>query len=149
MCPHPSSVSRYGEGGRRPSGVFQEELCQTRDGSFWRDGIWYTYRGAEYWRAMEKGAEHFGWREKWKGWLGPSSVNGAKRRGVGVGIHGNADVGEDASEAYVHLGRMERYLLIPTSRSTEQAGGQPPQDGGRSAAIVPWPRHSDAVRHAL
>ena len=31
------------------------------------------------------------------------SVNGAKRRGVGVGIHGNADVGEDASEAYVHL----------------------------------------------
>ena len=33
----------------------------------------------------------------------PSSVSGAKRRGVGVGVHGNADVGEDVSEAYVRL----------------------------------------------
>jgi xanthine dehydrogenase molybdenum-binding subunit len=53
---------------------------------------------------MDRGAELFGWQEKWKGWLKPSSVKGSKRRGVGVGIHGNADVGEDTSEAYVQLG---------------------------------------------
>ena len=31
-------------------------------------------------------------------------LNGAKRRGIGVGVHGNADIGEDAAEAYVQLG---------------------------------------------
>ena len=51
-----------------------------------------------------KGAELFGWKDKWKGWLTPTSVNGAKRRGIGVGVHGNADIGEDVAEAYVQLG---------------------------------------------
>ena len=27
-----------------------------------------------------------------------------KTRGIGVGVHGNADIGEDAAEAYVQLG---------------------------------------------
>jgi len=40
---------------------------------------------------------------KWKGWLTPTLVNGPKRRGIGVGVHGNADVGEDVAEAYVQL----------------------------------------------
>ena len=31
-------------------------------------------------------------------------VNGTKRRGIGVGVHGNADIGEDVAEAYVQLG---------------------------------------------
>ena len=31
-------------------------------------------------------------------------MNGTKRRGIGVGVHGNADIGEDAAEAYVQLG---------------------------------------------
>ena len=57
----------------------------------------------DYTKAMEKGAEAFGWKEKWKGWLKPTPVNGTKRIGVGVGVHGNADVGEDVSEAYVRL----------------------------------------------
>ena len=73
------------------------------DGYFWRDGEWYTYRGVDYSPAMDKGAAAFGWTEKWKGWLKPTAVNGTKRRGVGVGVHGNADIGEDASEAYVRL----------------------------------------------
>ena len=34
----------------------------------------------------------------------PTAIDGAKRRGIGVGVHGNADIGEDASEAYVQLG---------------------------------------------
>ena len=33
----------------------------------------------------------------------PAAVDGVKRLGVGVGVHGNADVGEDASEALVKL----------------------------------------------
>ncbi|HAA34671.1 MAG TPA: xanthine dehydrogenase family protein molybdopterin-binding subunit, partial [Firmicutes bacterium] len=73
------------------------------DGYYWRDGNWWVCRGLDYTKAMEKGAEVFGWKEKWKGWLKPSAVNGTIRTGVGVGVHGNADVGEDVSEAYVRL----------------------------------------------
>ncbi|MBP1732370.1 MAG: aerobic-type carbon monoxide dehydrogenase, large subunit CoxL/CutL-like protein, partial [Deltaproteobacteria bacterium] len=72
-------------------------------GYIWRDGIWYTYRGVDYSPAMDRGAEVFGWKEKWKGWLMPTAVRGAKRTGIGVGAHGNADIGEDASEAHVRL----------------------------------------------
>lgn len=35
---------------------------------------------------IRKGAEMFGWKEKWKGWGRPSAVDGTKVRGVGVGI---------------------------------------------------------------
>jgi xanthine dehydrogenase molybdenum-binding subunit len=35
---------------------------------------------------ITKGAEKFGWKEKWKGWNTPSSVDGDKVRGVGMGI---------------------------------------------------------------
>ncbi|MFT5133280.1 MAG: CO/xanthine dehydrogenase Mo-binding subunit [Gammaproteobacteria bacterium] len=35
---------------------------------------------------ITKGAEKFGWKEKWKGWGTPSSVDGTKIRGVGMGI---------------------------------------------------------------
>jgi xanthine dehydrogenase molybdenum-binding subunit len=52
---------------------------------------------ADFSKAIDKGAEAFGWKEKWKGWLKPTTVNGTKRIGVGVGVHGNADVGETAS----------------------------------------------------
>ena len=71
---------------------------------------------------MEKGAERFGWKEKWKGWLKPTAVNGARRRGVGVGVHGNADIGEDASEAYVRLHPDGTALVF--SCVTEHGTGQ-------------------------
>jgi xanthine dehydrogenase molybdenum-binding subunit len=86
-----------------PFDFLKKNFVKPGEGYFWRDGIWYTYRGVDYTTAMDKGAEVFGWREKWKGWLRPTAVNGTKRRGVGVGVHGNADIGEDASEAYVRL----------------------------------------------
>ncbi|MFO1377881.1 MAG: xanthine dehydrogenase family protein molybdopterin-binding subunit [Steroidobacteraceae bacterium] len=35
---------------------------------------------------IRKGAEIFGWKDKWKGWGRPSAVEGTKVRGVGVGI---------------------------------------------------------------
>jgi CO/xanthine dehydrogenase Mo-binding subunit len=89
--------------GLDPFEVLKKNYVKPGGGYFWRDGEWYNYRGIDYSRAMDKGAEQFGWKEKWKGWLKPTSVNGTKRTGIGVGVHGNADVGEDAAEAYVQL----------------------------------------------
>ena len=71
---------------------------------------------------MNKGAQAFGWKEKWKGWLKPTAVNGAKRRGIGVGVHGNADIGEDASEAYVRLSPYGTAMVV--SCVTEHGTGQ-------------------------
>jgi xanthine dehydrogenase molybdenum-binding subunit len=86
-----------------PFEFLKKNYVKPGDGYYWRDGLWYVYRGVDYAAAMDKGAQVFGWREKWKGWLKPTTVNGAKRTGVGVCVHGNADIGEDASEAIVRL----------------------------------------------
>ena len=86
-----------------PFEVLKKNFVKPGGGYFWRDGHWYDYRGIDFSKAMDKGAEQFGWKEKWKGWLTPTAVNGTKRTGIGVGVHGNADVGEDAAEAYVQL----------------------------------------------
>ena len=91
------------EAGVDPVEFFQKNFVKDGDGYYWRDGVWRNCRGVDYRAAMAKGAEVFGWQEKWKGWFKPSSVEGNKRRGVGVGVHGNADTGEDSSEAYVRL----------------------------------------------
>ncbi len=87
-----------------PFDVIKKNFVKPGGGYYWRDGEWYNYRGIDFSRAMDKGAELFGWKDKWKGWLKPSAVNGTRRRGVGVGVHGNADIGEDVAEAYVQLG---------------------------------------------
>jgi CO/xanthine dehydrogenase Mo-binding subunit len=49
-------------------------------------------------------------------------VNGTRQRGVGVGAHGNADIGEDASEAYVRLHPDKTAMLF--SGVTEHGTGQ-------------------------
>ena len=53
-----------------------------------------------------KGAKSFEWEKKWQGWENPSGVDGAKRRGVGVGtgIHCNGveDEGNTAAIVRVH-----------------------------------------------
>ncbi|HSW40493.1 MAG TPA: xanthine dehydrogenase family protein molybdopterin-binding subunit [Acidobacteriota bacterium] len=90
--------------GLDPFEVLKKNFVKTGGGYYWRDGEWYDCRSVDYSQAMDRGAELFGWKDKWKGWLRPSAVNGVKRRGVGVGVHGNADIGEDAAEAYVQLG---------------------------------------------
>ena len=105
-----------------PFQFLKKNFVKPGDGYFWRDGIWYTYRGVDYTKAMEEGAERFGWKEKWKGWLKPTAVDGTKRRGVGVGVHGNADIGEDASEAYVRLHPDGTAMLY--SCVTEHGTGQ-------------------------
>jgi xanthine dehydrogenase molybdenum-binding subunit len=81
----------------------KKNFLKPGDGYFWREGKWWDYRGVDYAPALDRGAEAFGWASKWKGWLQPTDVNGPRRRGVGVMVHGNADVGEDVSEAYVRL----------------------------------------------
>jgi CO/xanthine dehydrogenase Mo-binding subunit len=86
-----------------PFEVLKKNFVKPGGGYFWRDGKWYDFRGVDFSNAMDAGAKKFGWKDKWKGWLRPTSVEGTKRRGIGVGVHGNADVGEDAAEAYVQL----------------------------------------------
>lgn len=86
-----------------PVEFFKKNFVKPGDGYVWREGNRWICRGRDYSEAMESGARAFGWREKWKGWLKPTRIDGARRIGVGVGIHGNADVGEDVSEAHVRL----------------------------------------------
>jgi xanthine dehydrogenase molybdenum-binding subunit len=105
-----------------PFRFLKNSFVKPGQGYFWRDGIWYNYRGPDFSPAMDKGAERFGWKEKWKGWLTPTDINGTKRRGVGVGVHGNADIGEDASEAYVRLHPDGTAMLF--SCVTEHGTGQ-------------------------
>jgi len=95
-----------------PFEVLKKNFVKPGDGYFWRNAQWYNYRGLDYSRAMDRGAAAFGWRQKWKGWLKPTEVHGSRRIGVGVGVHGNADVGEDISEAYVRLDNDGRVLII-------------------------------------
>ena len=86
-----------------PVEFFKKNYVKPGGQYIWREGNLWTCRGKDYTEAMEKGAAEFKWTDKWKGWLKPTSVEGSKRIGVGVGIHGNADVGEDDSEAYIRL----------------------------------------------
>lgn len=94
-----------------PVEFFKKNFVKPGDGYFWRDGIWWVCRGIDYLPAMEKGAEVFGWSDKWKGWLKPTAANGARRIGVGVGVQGNADAGESTSEAYVRLSPLGTAVL--------------------------------------
>jgi CO/xanthine dehydrogenase Mo-binding subunit len=89
--------------GLDPFEVYKKNFVKPGGGYYWRDGVFYDNRGVDFTKAMDAGAQAFGWKEKWKGWLKPTAVNGSKRIGVGVGVHGNADIGEDTAEAYVQL----------------------------------------------
>jgi len=92
-----------GQAGLDPVEFFKKNFVKPGESYVWRDGDVWTCRGKDYSQAMDEGAEAFGWKEKWKGWLNPTETRGSRRVGVGVGIHGNADVGEDESEALVRL----------------------------------------------
>lgn len=105
-----------------PLDFCRKNFIRPGDGYFWRDGEWYTYRGIDFRNAIDAGASKFEWNKKWKGWLTPSSVNGNCRTGVGMGIHGNADVGEDVSEAYVRIHPSGRAILF--SGVSEHGTGQ-------------------------
>jgi len=82
---------------------FIKNLVSEGDEYIWRDGKPQTCVGVNYTKAIEETAKAFGWENKWKGWNKPSSVKGNKVVGVGVGVHANADAGEDDSEALIKL----------------------------------------------
>jgi xanthine dehydrogenase molybdenum-binding subunit len=108
--------------GLDPFEFYLKNWVKPGDGYYWRDGEWYEYRGVDYTPAMEAGARAFGWKEKWNGWLQPTAVRGTKKVGVGVGIHGNVDIGEDASEAYVRLDPTGTAMIY--SAASEHGTGQ-------------------------
>ena len=113
--------------GLDPFEVLKKNFVKPGGGYFWRDGEWYKYRGIDFSKAMTKGAEVFGWKEKWKGWHNPTATDGRKRRGIGVGVHGNADIGEDAAEAYVQLGynNTATIFLCMVEHGTGQKSNYP------------------------
>ena len=113
--------------GLDPFEVLKKNFVKPGGGYFWRDGEWYKYRGIDFSKAMTKGAEVFGWKEKWKGWRNPTATDGSKRRGIGVGVHGNADIGEDAAEAYVQLGynNTATIFLCVVEHGTGQKSNYP------------------------
>jgi CO/xanthine dehydrogenase Mo-binding subunit/aerobic-type carbon monoxide dehydrogenase small subunit (CoxS/CutS family) len=105
-----------------PVDFFKNNFARAGDDYYWRDGNLWTCRGVDYRKAAEEGARVFGWADKWKGWLRPTAIDGPKRRGVGCGVHGNADVGEDRSEGYVRLLPNGRAVL--QTCVAESGGGQ-------------------------
>ncbi|MDR1509281.1 MAG: xanthine dehydrogenase family protein molybdopterin-binding subunit [Synergistaceae bacterium] len=106
-----------------PLEFFINNFAQTGDGWYWRDQTWYDCREQDYVPAMRATAEKFGWKEKWKGWDKPTRVNGHKAIGVGVSVHGNADVGEDTSIAYVRIDLMRGFVYLH-SAIVETGNGQ-------------------------
>ncbi len=106
-----------------PLDFFRKNYRKPGDEYSWRNGERYVYRGIDFSEAMDAGARAFGWKEKWRGWLKPTEVNGTKRVGVGVGIHGCADVGESVTETYVRLDPQGTATVY--SAATEHGTGQP------------------------
>ncbi|MCF8061686.1 MAG: xanthine dehydrogenase family protein molybdopterin-binding subunit [Deltaproteobacteria bacterium] len=107
-----------------PVDFFRKNYVKPGDAYLWRNGKPYVDRGVDYSEALERGAETFGWHRKWKGWLVPTRVDGQTRIGVGVSVHGNADVGEDVSEAHVRLtpdGRAVVHACVSESGSGQRS----------------------------
>ena len=129
-----------------PVEFFKKNYVKPGDGYFWRDANWYLYRGVDYTKAIDEGAKRFGWRERWKGWLKPTAVNGARRRGVGVGVHGNVDIGEQTSEAYVRLdgdGSAKLYSFL-----VEHGTGQRSNMAKMVAEVLRLPMESVSIMAA-
>jgi CO/xanthine dehydrogenase Mo-binding subunit len=92
------------EGNFNPLDVFKKNYVSHGDKYMWRDGRSYKSRSSFFFpEVMQETADRFGWSEKWKGWFKPSSVNGTKARGVGMGVMGNCDIQEDNTEAIVRI----------------------------------------------
>ena len=93
------------EGNFDPVDVFMKNYVSDGDYYIWRDGRKWQAHSVNYAHAIRELAEKFHWKDKWKGWGVPTwvSEDGKRVRGVGCGIIGNADVGEDNTEAYVRV----------------------------------------------
>jgi xanthine dehydrogenase molybdenum-binding subunit len=61
-----------------PVEFYKKNYVTPGDAYYWRDGERYVCKGRDYSDAMAKGAEAFGWKEKWKGWFKPTAVKDGK-----------------------------------------------------------------------
>lgn len=88
-----------------PVECYKKNYVCDGDEYIWRDGRKWKAHDINYVKTIDDAAQKFGWKDKWKGWGVPTwtSDDGKITRGVGVGIIGNADVGEDNTEAYVRV----------------------------------------------
>lgn len=88
-----------------PYEVFKKNFVKAGDSYIWRDYKWWEVRSVDFTAAFEESAAKFEWKDKWKGWEVPTwvSEDGKRAIGVGVGVHGNADIGEDPTEGFVKL----------------------------------------------
>jgi len=86
-----------------PFDVYRKNFVSAGDRYIWRDFLWWDVKSVDFKASMDEAAKKFGWKDKWKGWEVPTSVKGNKAVGVGVGVHGNADIGEDPTEAFIKL----------------------------------------------
>lgn len=104
-CLMPLAMEAAAKAGIDPVEFCIKNFAQSGDGWYWRNQEWYDCREQDYAPVMAHTAEKFHWKDRWKGWNVPSwvSEDGKKARGVGVSVHGNADIGEDNSEAYVRF----------------------------------------------
>ncbi|MCC8128021.1 MAG: xanthine dehydrogenase family protein molybdopterin-binding subunit [Clostridiales bacterium] len=119
----PLAMQAVEKAGIDPVEFCMKNFAQTGDGWYWRERKWYDCREQDYVPAMEAAAEKFRWKDRWKGWNQPTSVNGSKATGVGVSVHGNADVGEDASEAYVRFEPITGNVYLHAGLA-EQGNGE-------------------------
>ena len=94
-----------------PIEFYKNNFVSAGDGYYWRNCIWYKCHDVDYRACIQHSADAFGWKDRWKGWHVPTRVEGTKRYGVGASIHGNADVGEDNSEAIVRLKANGQVVL--------------------------------------
>ena len=88
-----------------PVDAYKKNYVSHGDTFVWRDGVTWTAHTMDFRNMIQAAADKFRWKERWQGWGKPSwiSEDGKRRRGVGVGIIGNADAGEDNNEAYVRI----------------------------------------------
>lgn len=120
-----------------PFDFFRRNFIRPGDGFYWRDGVRRAFRGIDYSASFDEGALAFGWKDKWKGWLKPTIAEGTKRIGVGIGVHGNVDVGESVSEAHVRLDPQGTVTIITCA--VEHGTGQPSNFCKMAADILQVP----------
>lgn len=101
-----------------PVECFSKNIIEPGDHYTWRNGVDQCCREMNHLPALFEGAEKFGWKDKFKGWGVPYKKEGSKVYAVGMSCGGNADAGEDDSEAYVRLnydGSVTLHCLITES----------------------------------
>lgn len=123
-----------GPAGMDPYEVFKKNFVKAGDSYIWRDYKWWDVRSVDFTAAFEESAARFGWKDKWKGWEKPTwvSEDGKRAVGVGVGVHGNADIGEDPTEGFVKLhpfGRRDGGNVY--RRDWRRPASCHPEGGGR------------------